>query len=764
MTARISETRVLAAGFLISTLALTAANRSDKWWWDNLAGPDSSSYVDLDQIKKSNVHELEVAWTYPYAAGGFNPVVVDDVMYVYGRNGSLIALEAATGKEIWIHEGLNGLTSRGLNYWQSEDGKDKRLIFWINNFLQEVDARTGKSIPTFGIDGVVDLRAELLRGDKMGWSPGSPGKVWKNLLVIGSTTGEAFISPPGDIRAYDVITGKKAWQFHTIPVPGEIGYDTWPKEAYTYVGGANNWGSMSIDEERGIVYVPTGSATYDFYGADRIGMNLFANCLLALDARTGKRLWHYQTVHHDLWDLDNVSAPQLVTVQHDGRKVDAVAHAGKTGLLYVFDRVTGKPLWPIEERAVPKSDVPGERSWPTQPFPTRPPPFAKMTFSVDDLNPWLLEPGEYERVRERVMKARNEGPFTPPQLGDAISMPGNQGGSNWGTTAADPRKGLVFVVNVNEVAILTLEDVKSRTGRPGALGQQVYQLNCQACHGSNQPNAPEGFAPSLADIVYRISDDTIRAIITGGTGTMRPVSHLSDEEITAVIGYLGSASADGGRGALPQVGSPPPPGPVVAAGGVPIPKLPLALAPAPQYGGVGGTGGNTPWPEGVPVPPNRYVTEYGVMASATKPPYTTLTAYDLNAGTITWQVPVGDDLQTLARGGPPNTGGLGARNGMLVTKTGLVFIAGGDNKVRAYDEDTGQVVWTGSIPGASGGVPTGYEMNGRQYVVFSSQPRIPAGRGGRGRPPIAEVPPDLPRGYIAFALPAREKPSSGNKY
>ena len=301
----------------------------------------------------------------------------------------------------------------------------------------------------------------------------SPGKIWKNLIILGSAAGEAFIAPPGDIRAYDVVTGQKMWQFHTIPLPGEFGYDTWPKEAYKYVGGANNWGSMSVDEERGILYVPTGSANYDFYGADRVGQNLFANCLLALDAKTGKRLWHFQTVHHDLWDFDNVAAPQLVTVRHNGRKVDAVALAGKTNFLYVFDRVTGKPLWPIEERPVPKSEMPGEKAWPTQPWPTKPAPFGRMTFTVDDVSPWLATPEQYEAMKERVAKARNEGPFTPPGLTDTISMPGNQGGANWGTTASNPEKGLVFVVGVNQVAILKLEDVRNRTlpeGRGGGGG------------------------------------------------------------------------------------------------------------------------------------------------------------------------------------------------------------------------------------------------------------------------------------------------------
>ncbi len=483
-------------------IAVASAERSDKWWWDYGGGPSSSHFVDLDQIKKSNVNQLEVAWFYPHGATGFNPIVVDDVMYVLGRNGSaLIALDATTGKEIWIHDGLTGIITRGVNYWQSENGKDRRLMFSINSYLQAIDARTGKSIVTFGKNGIVDLREGLPRaeGTDRRVQSRTPGKVWKNLLILGSAAGEAWITPPGDIRAYDILTGQRVWQFHTVPQPGEFGYDTWPKNAYKYVGGANNWGEMSVDEDRGIVYVPTGSATYDFYGADRHGMNLFANCLLALDARTGKRLWHFQTVHHDLWDLDNVSAPQLVTVRHNGRRVDAVAHAGKTGLMYVFNRVTGEPLWPIEEKPVPKSDVPGEQAWPTQPFPTKPPAFAKMTFAIDDVNPWLLSPEQYETMLGRIAKARNEGPFTPPAFIDTVSMPGNQGGSNWGTTGANPKKGLVYVVNVNQLALLKLEDVKTRTGArggggapPGALAYQKYlsSVSWRGLSGRDRPAGP----------------------------------------------------------------------------------------------------------------------------------------------------------------------------------------------------------------------------------------------------------------------------------
>ncbi|MCC7008520.1 MAG: PQQ-binding-like beta-propeller repeat protein [Acidobacteria bacterium] len=757
--------------FAVAAVALTAmaaggaltAARSTNWWWDNLGGPDSSHFSALDQINKSNVNQLQVAWFYPHGTTGFNPIVADDMMFVSGRNSSLIALDPTTGKEIWIHENIPGLSVRGVNYWQSEDGKDKRLIFTTTPgpFLQEIDARTGKSITSFGTNGYVDLR-EGLRNAGIGFRVPNPGKVYKNTIILGSATGEAWISPPGDLRAFDVVTGKRLWQFHTVPEPGEFGYETWPKDAYKYVGGANTWGEIAIDEERGIGYFPTGSPTYDFYGADRAGQNLFGNCLIALDLKTGKRLWHFQTIHHDLWDLDNVSAPQLVTVRQNGRRIDAVAHAGKTGFLYVFNRVTGEPLWPIEERAVPKSDVPGEQSWPTQPFPTKPEPFARQSFTADDINKWLLTPEQQAELRERVLKARNgTGPqggiFIPPAVGeDSISMPGNQGGSNWGTTAADPDKGLVFVLGIDEVAILKLVNVKDagaagRGGFGNQAGAQAYAQYCAACHGQNLQNPLPG-VPNLTGVTTRVADDVIRTMVTSGGGQMRPVPGITDLELAAVIQFLSAGAGRGGgfgRGGANVVF---PPGPVVASGGVPTP----ALAPdtRPEFGGRGPTGGNAAYPAGVEAPAMRFATGYNVMGTSTSPPYSRLTAYDLNTGTIKWQVPVGDDPQTVARGGPANTGAVGLRTGIMPTKAGLVFLADGDGKVRAYDEETGKVLWTGTTPAGSRGVPAVYQAKGKQYLVVVAQPGGGRNGGGRGgeAPTLA---PDAPRGYIAFALPSK---------
>jgi quinoprotein glucose dehydrogenase len=445
-------------------LAASLSAQDHKKWSDYAGAGDSAQYSALQQIDRSNVAKLQVAWSYSTGDGNkyfFNPVMVDGTLFVLAKNNAIVALDAATGKEIWTHPAdpdTKIITNRGINYWESKDRSDRRLLYASNHRLRALDARTGKPIATFGDGGSVDLKSGLDRDPRVIALVQSttPGRVFEDLLILGSATNQGYGSAPGDIRAFDVRTGKLAWTFHTIPRPGEFGYDTWPKDAWTRVGGANVWGEFSVDEKRGILYAPTASAKYNFYGADRSGANLFADCLLALDARTGKRIWHYQMVHHDIWDYDDATAPKLLTVRHGGKAVDVVAQVSKQGFLWVFDRVTGIPLWPIEERPVPRSTMPNEKTWPTQPFPTKPPPFARQKFTVDDLSPYL-SPEDRARFRDEMLSANNEGLFTPPSTRKTVQMPGNNGGANWAGAAVDLARGRLYVVSKDLPAMLELK-------------------------------------------------------------------------------------------------------------------------------------------------------------------------------------------------------------------------------------------------------------------------------------------------------------------
>lgn len=377
-------------------------------WQRYGGGADQSKFFTASEITRENVGKMEVAWVYSSADSNsyfFSPIVVDTMMYVLGKNFSLIAINALTGKEIWIHARLTGISRRGVTYWESKDKKDKRLLFTLGNSLQAIDALTGKSILSFGDSGYVDLRAGLDRDPTSLRRVQSmmPGFVFENLIIMGSSPGENYFSAPGHVRAYNVVTGKLEWTFHTIPHPGEFGYDTWPKDAYKYTGAANVWGEITIDEKRGIAYLPLGSPTYDYYGADREGSNLFGNCLVAVDARTGKRLWHFQTVHHDLWDYDLSAAPQLITIDRNGKKIDAVAIATKHGFLFVFDRVTGEPVYPIEEKPFPASEMPGENSWPTQPVPAAVPGFSRHEVTKAMINPYFSKEEKVKWEKESIL-------------------------------------------------------------------------------------------------------------------------------------------------------------------------------------------------------------------------------------------------------------------------------------------------------------------------------------------------------------------------
>jgi quinoprotein glucose dehydrogenase len=612
--------RTRAAVLLLAAAAAPSAllAQARTGWSDYGGGPDSAQYSALKQIDRSNVNRLEVAWTYPTGDGRkyfFSPLVADGLMYVLAKNNSIVALNAATGKEVWTYSTSPApslITSRGINYWESKDRSDRRLLFAADHVLHAIDARTGKLIATFGNAGGVDLKEGLGRDPKTLKLVQSttPGRVFEDLIIVGSATNQGYGSGPGDIRAFDVRTGKLVWTFHTIPHPGEFGYDTWPKDAWKTVGGANVWSEFSIDEKRGILYAPTASPKYNFYGADRKGANLFGDCLLALDARTGKRLWHFQMVHHDIWDYDDATAPKLLTVKHDGKPVDVVAQVSKQGFVWVFNRVTGEPLWPIEERAVPKSDMPEEETWPTQPFPTKPPPFARQKFTVDDLSPYL-SPEDRARFRDDMLSARNEGLFTPPSARKTVQMPGNNGGANWSGAAVDAANGLLYVVSKDMPAMLKLEQDKT---------------------------APEGVVRYTSGFNFMIASDGLSPI---------------------------------------------------------------------------------------------------------KPPWTSLTVYDLNEGTIKWKMPLGDVPQLAAKG-IHNTGTQYPKVGPVVTAGGLLFTGTRDREVRALDVETGKVLWEKQLDTALEGMPAVYETGGREYIVFCASAQV-------GLTPSTQT--KIEGAYVAFALP-----------
>ncbi|HTB12158.1 MAG TPA: pyrroloquinoline quinone-dependent dehydrogenase [Bryobacteraceae bacterium] len=580
-------------------------------WSDYSGASDSSQYSALDQIDRANVSQLQLAWTYQTGDNNkyfFNPLIVGNVAYVLAKNNSIVALDASTGKEIWTHPSgpeIKIITNRGINYWESKDRADRRLLFASNHFLRAIDARTGKTIPTFGTDGAVDLKQGLGRDPKTLSLVQSttPGRIFEDLLILGSATNQGYGSAPGDLRAFDVRTGRLVWTFHTIPHPGEFGYETWPPEAWKKVGGANIWSELSIDEKRGILYAPTASAKYNFYGVDRTGANLFADCLLALDARTGKRLWHFQMVHHDIWDYDDPTAPKLVTLHQNGKTIDAVAQVSKQGFVWVFNRVTGEPIWPIEERPVPKSDMPGETTWPTQPFPTKPPPYARQKFTVDDLSPYL-SPEDRAKFRDQILSARNEGLFTPPAKRGTIQMPGNNGGANWGGAAVDPTKGTLVVVSKDLPSLLKLE----------------------------------------------------------------PDSKSDEDRYLSGFGFM------------------------IASDGL----------------------------------------------SPIKPPWTSLTAYDLNEGTIKWKIALGDVS------GIKGTGTHYPKVGPVITAGGLLFTGTRDKKVRAFDVETGKLLWETEVAAALEGMPAVYQVNGREYIVFCAAAQ-------EGLIPATQRP--IQGSYVAFTLP-----------
>lgn len=668
-------------------------------------GPESIRYSRLDQINRNNVQRLEVAWTFetgdafPGSEMECNPIIVNGVLFASTPTLRVIALDAATGKLRWSFDPnagkkvLNNARNRGLAYWA--EGEDQRIYFVSHSYLYALEANTGKAVSSFGDSGRVDLRKGLGRNpEEMSISATTPGIVYKDLLILGSLVSEDLPAAPGDIRAFDVRTGKIRWTFHTIPHPGEFGYETWPKDAWKYSGAANNWAGMSVDERRGLVFVPTGSAAFDFYGANRLGDNLFANCLIALKAETGERVWHFQAVKHDLWDRDLPAPPNLVTVKRGARLVDAVAQITKSGHMFVLERETGTPLFPIEYRKVSSAAVEGEVPAGMQPFPLEPAPFARQEFTEKMVT--RRTPEAHKAVLERLRKVRSAGQFAPPSLEGTVIFPGFDGGGEWGGAAFDPETGL-FYVNSNEMAwILRLVERPKTHGMAG--GRTLYLQYCANCHRKDLSGTPPEF-PSLLQIGNEYTESEIATIIRKGSGRMPAFAQLEKQIVRAITRYLAHGEDN-----------------QVAA---------QTRGPSPMELKYTHDGYNKFLdPDGYP---------------AVEPPWGTLNAINLDTGAIAWKIPLGEFPELAAKGmrhtGSENYGG------PVVTAGGLLFIAATDHdrKFRAFDKATGELLWETTLPAAGNATPAIYEVDGRQFVVI-------AAGGGKSNAPSGGS-------YVAFALP-----------
>ena len=693
-----------------------SGSRAASDWSVTGGDPGNTRYSRLDQINRTNVSRLRVAWVYHTGDSVMGqiqatPIVVDGVMYTTTPALAVIALRADSGTLIWRFDPFTNRqreshVNRGVVYWS--DGVERRVFLSAGRRLYSLDAGTGRPVPAFGDSGSVDLAAGLGRdiGDAYIVAT-SPGVVYEDLLIQGTRVGEEEGSGPGDIRAYDVRTGKIRWTFHTIPRPGEFGYDTWPTDAWKTAGGANSWPGMSVDVARGIVYIPTGSATPDFYGGARIGQNLFANTLLALDATTGKRIWHFQTVHHDLWDRDLPAAPNLLQVTRNGVRVDVVAQITKSGFVFVFDRQTGNPLFPVEERAVPGSDLNGEQTWPTQPIPLAPAPFARQSITESDLTD--ITPSARAAAVSRFRTLRHDALFAPPSKQGTVILPGFDGGGEWGGAAVDREAGVIYVNGSDVPWIAAMREAAAIAPSTGTTrsGEAVYAASCATCHGADRRGKDR--APSLVDVGSRLSLAQITAVLEHGRGFMPSFARLPELEKQAVVAYLLNRAA--------------PPLEAAPSRSVPASATPAAVPTAPRspYEFVG----YERWRDSAGYP-------------AIKPPWGTLSAIDLNDGQYLWRIPLGEHAALAAKGIPPT--GTEQYGGPIVTAGGLVFIAATmDEKFRAFDKSTGKLLWQVSLPAAGYATPSTYAVRGKQYVV------IAAGGGKLGT--------KSGDSYVTFALP-----------
>ncbi|MDO1449385.1 PQQ-binding-like beta-propeller repeat protein [Rhodocytophaga aerolata] len=695
------------SAYLFSDIVKVLRPESGQW---THYGYDASNskFSPLDKINAGNVNQLKQVWHLEDSTAGgsgifFNPLIVGGKMIVFMPSKVLKALDAATGRVIWSFKPdsteINNWT-KGATYVPGTNGRQDAILFVFGSTLYSVNAENGTLMEAFGEGGKVDfytgLSVDPAMRKRVHVTSNAPGVIYKDLFIVGCKVPDELPSTSGDIRAFNVHTGKLEWIFHTIPKEGEYGYDTWPATARKKNGGANCWGGMALDEDRGIVYVPTASPSFDFYGADREGQNLFANCLLALDAGTGKRLWHFQTTHHDLWDRDNGSPPNLVTIQHAGKMTDAVALVTKMGYVFVFDRQTGQPLFPIEEVPVPTaSEMPGEKPWPTQPIPTKPAPFTRQSYKEEYYKG--LSPESKQYIKQRLEAGKfTTGVYVPPSLNGSVVVPAAHGGANWGGASFNPNTGILFV-NATELPwFLKLHKISELSANNALSGQHLFKINCSNCHGADKKGTSYG--PDIAEKTKTYPAKQLESIIKKGAEPMPSFQHLPQLQIDAIIAYLKDGRSDVK---------------VVSSGED-------AISTSREPYGFSGY--------------NFFVDDNKVPLI--DPPFGTLTAIDLNKGEILWQVPLGEDEKLAAKG--IKNSGMYNRGGGIATAGGLVFIAAtGDKKFRAFEQATGKMVWEKELPGNAYSIPSSYLVNKAQCITIAVSPNPSTGYKG---------------GYITFSL------------
>ncbi len=687
-----------AAIFIIGVVSCNRGSEKKYTDWKVYGGGNENiKYSDLTQIDTNNVTGLQPAWVYlsehgdstKYGPMECNPIIIDSTLYGVSPKLKLFAVDAATGKEKWTFDPADSINNktwhrnsvnmnRGVTYWQ--EGDDKRIIYTVGPIAFEVNAVTGKLIPTFGKDGGIDLSKGLGRDEKtVSIAPTSPVMIYKNLFFLSGLVGD---ETPGHIRGFDVKTGEQKWIFHTIPWPGEPGYETWEDTAaYKHMGSTNSWSGFSLDEKRGILFASTGNPTNDMYGGERLGNGLYGNCVLAIDAATGKLIWHFQTVHHDVWDMDISSPPVCITVERNGKKIDAVAQTTKTGFVFVFERETGKPLFPIEEKAVlTNTPIPGEKLAPTQPFPVLPKPFVRQKLTAGDLNTIVSDSAE---IRKRFLSYRSEGIFTPPTKEGTIILPGYDGGGEWGGPAVDPSTNILYV-NGNEMAwVLNIVENKPSEQKFNTnleAGVSLYNTNCMSCHGPERMGS--GDYPSIIGVEKKYTPAKFVELLSTGRRMMPGFNHLNKQEKNAIASFILNIKSEQTKKYTGKITK-------------------QAAATKPSFGFTGY---------------NKFLTQEGYPAIA--PPWGTLNAIDLNTGKFVWKIPLGE-YQELKQKGIPTTGreNYGAP---VVTAGGLIFIAAtADKKFRAINKRTGKILLETDLPASGVATPAVYAVNGKQYVVIA---------------------------------------------